>query len=405
MSPVSKSLEPASDAQQPSHWPLTICLGLVAALAPLSIDMYLPSFSAIADDFGASAAQVQFTLSVYILGFTLGQLAYGPLSDRYGRRPVLLCGISVYVAMSILCATAGDIESLTLYRFFQAIGGGAGTVLSRAIIRDRYEGVIMAKIMSLMLTIILFAPMIAPVFGGYLLIWLGWRAVFWALVFAGGLAIVVVLVGIKESLPPERRAQPGVGPVLRGYVTVLSNRNALGYILGGGVTFGALFAFLSGAPFVFIEYYGVAPEHLGFIFTLNVLGVMGGGWLNSRLVVSKGVRDMMTIGVWLLFAGAILLFVLIATNVLGVWGAILGIVFFTLPLNLINANAAAGALEFFPNNAGTASAVVGAVRYGCGAVSGVCVGLLHDGSAMPMAWVILGCSAISVFFLVTMIRR
>jgi MFS transporter, DHA1 family, multidrug resistance protein len=399
------STTPASASKPPSHWPLTICLGLIAALAPLSIDMYLPSFSAIADDFGATAAQVQLTLSIYILGFTLGQLAYGPMSDRFGRRPILFVGITIYVAMTVLCATASDVESLTVYRFFQAIGGGAGTVLSRAIIRDRYEGVMMAKVMSLMLTIILFAPMIAPVIGGYVLVWLGWRAIFWTLVVAGILAIGVVIFGIKESLPPERRAKPGVKPVLRGYVTVLGNRDALGYILAGGVTFGALFAFLSGAPFVFIEFYGVAPEHLGFIFTLNVLGVMAGGWLNSRLVVTRGIREMMTTGVWLLFAGAIVLFALIATNILGLWGAILGIVFFTLPLNLINANAAAGALEYFPDNAGTASAVVGAVRYGCGAISGVCVGLLHDGTAMPMAWVILGCAAISVFFLMTMIRR
>lgn len=402
---MSASSASSHDPKPASHWPLTICLGLVAALAPLSIDMYLPSFPAIAQDLGATAAQIQLTLSVYILGFTLGQLAYGPMSDRFGRRPVLLSGICLYVAMSVLCATAPDAESLTLYRFFQAIGGGAGTVLSRAIIRDRYEGVIMAKVMSLMLTIILFAPMIAPVIGGYLLVWFGWRAVFWTLVGAGILAIGVVIFGIKESLPPERRAAPGFAPVLRGYVTVLCHKKALGYILAGGVTFGALFAFLSGAPFVFIEYYGVAPEHLGFIFTLNVLGVMGGGWLNSRLVTTRGIREMMTMGVWLLFAGAIILFALIATDILGLWGAILGIVFFTLPLNMINANAAAGTLEFFPHNAGTASAVVGAVRYGCGAISGVVVGLLHDGSAMPMAWVILGCSAISVFFLVTMIRR
>jgi MFS transporter, DHA1 family, multidrug resistance protein len=402
---LTASPAPTSDSRPPSHWPLTICLGLVAGLAPLSIDMYLPSFSAIADDFAATAAQVQLTLSIYILGFTLGQLVYGPLSDRYGRRPILIIGITIYVAMTVLCATASDVESLTVYRFFQAIGGGAGTVLSRAIIRDRYDGVMMAKVMSLMLTIILFAPMIAPVIGGYVLIWLGWRAVFWTLVAAGLLAICVVIFGIKESLPVERRAAPGVRPILRGYVTVLGNRDALGYILAGGVTFGALFAFLSGAPFVFIEFYGVAPEHLGFIFTLNVLGVMAGGWLNSRLVTTRGIRDMMTMGVWLLFAGAIILFALIATDIFGLWGAILGIVFFTLPLNLINANAAAGALEYFPHNAGTASAVVGAVRYGCGAISGVCVGLLHDGSAMPMAWVILACSAISVFFLMTMIRR
>lgn len=397
--------EAAPDAKPPSHWPLVVCLGLVAALAPLSIDMYLPSFPAIAEEFGATAAQIQLTLSGYMIGFTLGQLGYGPLSDRFGRKYVLLSGITVYVAMTILCATASDAETLTVYRFFQAIGGGAGTVLSRAIVRDRYSGALMAKVMSLLLTMILFAPMIAPVIGGYVLIWFGWRAVFWTLVIFGVLAICVVLFAIEESLPPERRSKPGVRPLLRGYGAVLTHRQAIGYILTGGITFGALFAFLSGAPFVFIDFYGVAPEHLGFIFTLNVLGVMAGGWLNSRLVMTEGVGRMLTLGVWLLFAGAIALFALIATNVWGVWGVILGIVFFTLPLNLINANAAAGALEYFPDNAGTASAVVGAVRYGCGAVSGICVGLLHDGTAMPMGWVVLGCSALSVVFLMTLLRR
>jgi DHA1 family bicyclomycin/chloramphenicol resistance-like MFS transporter len=384
---------------------LIICLGLVAALAPLSIDMYLPSFPAIGKEFGASAAQIQLTLSGYMIGFTLGQLGYGPLSDRFGRKYVLLSGISIYVVMTLLCATANDTETLTIYRFFQAIGGGAGTVLSRAIIRDRYDGTQMAKVMSLMLTIILFAPMIAPVIGGYVLIWFGWRAIFWTLAVCGVLAICVVLFGIKESLPPERRSKPGFRPLLRGYAAVLTHREAIGYILTGGITFGALFAFLSGAPFVFIEFYGVAPQHLGYIFTLNVLGVMAGGWLNSKLVMTEGVFQMLTVGVWLLFAGAVVLFVLIATDVWGMWGVILGIVFFTLPLNLINANAAAGALEFFPDNAGTASAVVGAVRYGFGAISGVCVGLLYDGTAMPMGWVILGCSALSVVFLLTLLRR
>ena len=154
--------------------------------------------------------------------------------------------------------------------------------------------------------------------------------------------------------------------------------------MSGGSSFGALFAFLSGAPFVFIEFYGVAPEHMGYIFTLNVIGVLAGGWLNSKIVVTQGVREMMTIGVWLLVAGASILFVLIYTDVWGVWGVVAGIVVFTLPLNVINANAAAGALEYFPDNAGTASAVVGSVRYGCGAVSGVCVGVLHDGQVLKL---------------------
>ena len=402
---MSSPADKNPDSPQGSHWPLVICLGIVAALAPLSIDMYLPSFTTIASEFGVDVGRIQFTLSGYMLGFTLGQLFYGPLSDRFGRRLVLLSGIVLYVAMTVLCATATSVENLIVFRFFQAIGGGAGTVLSRAIVRDTYSGPMMARVMSLMLTIILFAPMIAPVIGGYLLVWIGWRAIFWALVIAGAAAIGVVIFAIKETLPPEKRSTPGLRALLRGYGAVLSHRTALGYILSGGITFGALFAFLSGAPFVFIELYGVAPEHLGFIFMLNVLGVMAGGWLNSRLVVSRGVRRMMALGTWLLLAGALALFVLIATGFGGKWGAIAGIVLFTLPLNLINANAAAGALEYFPHLAGTASAAVGSIRYGCGAVSGVVVGLLHNGTAMPMAGVILGCAALSVLFLTTLIRR
>lgn len=388
-----------------AHWPLIACLGVIAGLAPLSIDMYLPTFPTIAREFGTTAAHIQLTLSGYMVGFTLGQLFYGPISDRFGRRPVLISGIALYAVMTVFCATATSIESLIVFRFFQAVGGGAGTVLSRAIIRDLYSGPQMARIMSITLTIILFAPMVAPVFGGYLLVWFGWRAVFWALVVCAIVALSVAVFGLRESLPPHRRRAPGLGPLLRGYGRVLSHRRALGYILSGGITFGALFAFLSGAPFVFIEFYGVAPERMGYIFTLNVIGVMAGGWLNSRLVVSRGVREMMTIGTWSLLAGALALFALIATGTGGLWGAIAGIVLFTLPLNMINANAASGALDYFPQLAGTASALVGAVRYGCGAVAGLVVGLLHDGTAMPMAWVILGCSAISVVFLTALVRR
>lgn len=402
--PPSAGAGTGASSQSGSPWPLVICLGIVAALAPLSIDMYLPTFPTIAREFHATEAQIQLTLSGYMAGFTLGQLAYGPLSDRFGRRRVLMSGILIYIAMSVLCALATSAETLTVFRFFQAIGGGAGTVLSRAIIRDRYHGPMMARVMSLMLTIILFAPMIAPVIGGHMLVWFGWRSVFWALVAFGTVAFAVVFFAISESLPEDRRSSFGLRPLCRGYATVLTNRGALGYILSGGVTFGALFSFLSGASFVFIEYYGMAPENMGYIFTANVVGVMTGGWLNSRLVVSKGVREMMTIGTSLLLVGAAILFVLVYTGVGGMWGAIAGIMIFTLPLNLINANAAAGTLEYFPNLAGTASAVVGAIRYGCGAVSGLVVGLLYDGTPMPMVYVILGCSVLSVFFLLTLVR-
>ena len=396
---------PETPAAPGRYWPLVLCLAAVAGLAPVSIDMYLPSFPAIREEFGATPAQIQATLSVYMLGFTLGQLGYGPLSDRFGRRRVLLSGIAVFVVMTILCAVSWDAESLAAFRFLQAVGGAAGTVLSRAIVRDVYSGRTMARVMSLVLTILLFAPMAAPIIGGHLLVWLGWRSVFWTLAGIGVAAALVTVFGIRESLPPERRAASGPGTLLRGYRAVLSHRRALGYVLSGGVTFGALFAFLSGAPFVFIEFYGVAPQHMGYIFLINLLGVVAGSWLNSRLVLVRGVRGMMTAGVATLFAGAVALFLLVATGTWGMWGAVLGIALFTLPLNVINANAAAGALEYFPYQAGTASAVVGAVRYGCGAAAGWCVGLLHDGTPTAMAAVILGCATISALFLATMVRR
>lgn len=386
-------------------WPLIVRLSVVAGLAPLSIDMYLPSFPAIREEFGATAAQVQLTLSGFIFGFALGQLCYGPLSDRFGRRPVLLSGICLYAGMTILCAVSDDIEIFTLFRFLQAVGGGAGAVLSRAIVRDRYSGAEMARAMSLMLTVILLAPMAAPVLGGYLLVWAGWRAVFWVLAVIGLAATLVVAFGMEETLPRNRRSAPGVRSLLRGYGAVLRHRGALGYILSGGLSFAALFAFLSGAAFVFIEHYGLPPQHMGYLFTFNVAGVMVGGWINSRLVVRRGVREMTTVGAALLSAGALALFVLVAFDVAGMWGAIAGIFAFTLPLNMINANSVAGALEHFPHHAGTASAVVGAARYGFGALSGICVGLLHDGTAVPMAAVIFGCSAASAIFALTMVRR
>ncbi len=340
-----------------------------------------------------------------MLGFMIGQLGYGPLSDHYGRRPVLMSGLGLYIAATILCCFSWNAESLVFFRFLQAVGGGAGTVLSRAIIRDRYSGDVMARMMSIMLSVVLFAPMIAPFIGGYLLVWLGWRAVFWTLTLCGLLALGVTLLGIRESLVTENRAAIDPRSLLVAYANVLRHRRAVGYVLSGGFSFGTLFAFLSSAAFVFIDYYGLKPTQLGYVFIVNVLGVQAGGLINSRLVLTRGLHRMMGIAVMMLVCGSAALFGLIIFDIGGLWGAVFGIMLFTIPLNMINANAAAGTLEYFPHQAGTASAVIGAVRYGMGALSGVCVGLLHDGTPLPMATVILGCAVLSALSLFVIVQR
>jgi DHA1 family bicyclomycin/chloramphenicol resistance-like MFS transporter len=247
------------------------------------------------------------------------------------------------------------------------------------------------------------AALVGPFIGGQILLWADWRGIFWLLTLFGILILLLGIFRLPETHPPERRQRSSLAKILRDYLAVLLDRNALGYMLCGAFSFAGMFAQLSGTPFVYIQIFGVAPEYFGFLFALNIIGLMAGSYVNSRLVTRLGIRRMLIFGTTMALSGGILVASLATVEYGGLAGIVTGIVIYMFPHNITNANATAGALEKFPHIAGTASALIGAIRFGTGATVGALVGILHDGTAIPMAYVIAGCglaSAASFWFLI-----
>lgn len=377
---------------------------MLSAFGPLSMDMYLPSLPILAEYFGSSAAKAQLTLSAFTVGFAVGQLVYGPLSDRLGRKWVLVSGIALYVAASFACAVASDIDTLIAVRVLQALGGGAGVVLTRAIVRDLYSREAGARALSLMLLVPSLAALVGPFIGGHILLWADWRAIFWLLTALGAAILLLAALRLPETLPRDQRTTTGAARIVREYGIVIADRQALGYMLCGAFSFAGMFAQLSGTPFVYIELFGVAPEDFGYLFALNIVGIMLGSYVNSRLVTRFGIRRMLVFGTSLALLGGLSVALFATLGIGGLAAIVASIVVFMMPHNVVNANATAGALEKFPQIAGTASALLGAVRFATGAAVGAAVGILHDGTAVPMALVIAGCALASAAAYWTMTR-
>lgn len=364
-------------------------LGALAAIGAVAIDMYLPALPAIAAGLNATPAATQSTLGAFFVGFGLGQLIYGPLTDRFGRKAPLLGGLGVFLLASIGCALSTSIEQLIVWRFVQALGGCASAVIGRAVVRDLYEADAVARIMSLVILIMTAAPLVAPLIGGYTLVWLGWRAIFWVLTGFGLLCLLAVVLRLPETHPPERRRMVGAGRLLADYASLLRHRPTRGYLLCGGCAFAGMFTYISATPFVYIEVFAVAPEHYGWLFGLNVAGVMLASYLNSRFVVRLGTDRMLNIGV-LIMAGAGLL-LLLASTLDRLLALIPPLFLFVGMIGIVATNAAAGAMRRFPELAGTASGLFGAVQFALGALAGGLAGYVYDGSATPMSLIIAVC--------------
>jgi MFS transporter, DHA1 family, multidrug resistance protein len=377
---------------------LAVILGALSAFGSLSIDMYLPSFQAIARDLAASEGQVQLTLAVFFGGLGIGQAFYGPISDRYGRMRPLWFGLALYVLASAACALAPSVEALVAWRFVQSIGGCAGLVIARAFVRDRFNERESARVFSLLMLVMGLPPVLAPLVGGQILVRFGWRAVFWTLAAYALVCLAAVLLLLRESLPAEQRSLGGVGEALRVYARLLRDGGFMRYNLSNALGISGMFAYIFGSPFVFMQVYGVKPEHYGWLFGLNALGLITASQLNHVLLRRLAGTGILSRALVVTAAAGVTLLAAASTGAGGLPGLLLPLFVYISSLGFVLPNVIAAALAPQGRSAGSASALLGTVQFGGGAVIGMLLGLLGNGTAVPMAGLIAACglSALAV---------
>ncbi len=378
-------------------WVLFFVLGAIGALTPLAIDMYLPAMPSIAKDLGVTAGEVQITLTAYTAGFAIGQLLHGPLADSYGRRPVLIIGVLFFAIASMVSATTTGIDSLTWVRAAQGFAGAAAAVVIQAVVRDMFDREDFARAMSFVTLVMTVAPLVAPMIGGHLAIWFGWRSIFWVLAIFSAVVIAAVLWKIPETLAEENRQPLRVRSTFSNYFKLLSNPVAMGLILSSSFSFAGMFAFLTAGAFVYIGLYGVSPDEFGYLFGLNVVCLIGMTSLNGRIVKKMGSHWMLRFGLLLqLLAGVGLVIGWVLD--LGLWGIVPFVMLFVGTISTIGSNSMALLLSGYPTMAGTASSLAGTLRFGTGSVIGAVVAVMPSDSAAPMIFVMSLCALLSALF-------
>ncbi|HEY9034293.1 MAG TPA: multidrug effflux MFS transporter [Pseudomonadales bacterium] len=375
---------------------LIFILAAIITIGPLSVDLYLPAMPSMVDYFATSLSQVQLTLSSYLLGFAVFHLLCGPLSDRYGRKPVLVGGLLLYLVMSVCCALATTVEQLVVWRFFQAMGACCAPTLGRAVVRDVYPPHQAVSALAYVSSLMALAPVVAPTLGGLLIMVGDWRLAFWVLAAAALVAIGLTLFCVPESLPQKQPLR--LLSISRNYLRLLRHRVYIGSVLTSAFLYASVFAFLSGASFVLIDFLGVNPAFFGAYFLAIVAGFIGGNLLTARMASRWQAAQVFRISITLGIAGALALVAICLLQWYQPVLMVLPMFFVTLAIGLLLPQAMAQALQPFPEMAATASALMGFVQMGCAGLAGWLVGLfLHD-QPLPMALVILGtcgCAAIS----------
>jgi DHA1 family bicyclomycin/chloramphenicol resistance-like MFS transporter len=374
---------------------IILILGALSAFAPLAIDFYLPGFPAMATAFATDEKHIQLTLAVYFGGLAIGQLIYGPLADRFGRRVPLLSGVTLFTLASFACAYAPSLEWLIGARFVQALGGCAGMVISRAVVSDKCDAVGSAKVYSQLMLVTGLAPILAPLAGGLMVgVW-GWQSIFLVLSLFSVMAAIAVAVGLPETFPAHQPRQPLSGS-LRRYIDLLSDRVYLGYALTGGISIAGMFAYIAGSPFVFINLYGVPAEHFGWLFGSNAAGFILVAQVNARLLAKRGPAFLLSRTVWLYMLAALTLLGVAALRTDALWPLLVPLFICIASLGCILPNTSACAMNGQGARAGSASAMLGCIQFGVAAGAASLVGVLHDGTAMPMAMVISVCGVLAV---------
>lgn len=383
----------------------TILLAAAVALGPMAIDMYLPALPQIGADFQADTGQVQFTLSIYLIGFALAQLACGPLADRFGRKPVMIGGMLLFALASLGCALASTIESLQLFRFLQALGGSAGPVLGRAIVRDVYTPRDAARILAILAGMMALAPAVAPTIGGFIVATMDWHWIFIVMAGYALIMVAVIAVGIPEPLGPDNRQPFRFRQLMRNYRRIGTDMTFIGYTLTSAAIYGGLFAFLSGSAFVLIDVLGVAPEHFGLYTAITAAGYLLGNLASIRLGRHRQPDQVLLYGLTTTLIAGTIMALLAYHNLHNPWAVVLPQALFMAGTGMVLPQTMAGALAKHPTMAGSASALLGFIQMTAAAIAGALVGILHDGTPLVMASTIAVCSALGLVGYLFLVQR
>ncbi|MGN9784329.1 multidrug effflux MFS transporter [Nonomuraea sp. ZG12] len=381
---------------------LLLILGALSAIGPLSIDMYLPALPAISGEMLSGPAQVQLTLTACLIGVSVGQVVAGPVSDVRGRRMPLIVGVAGFTVSSLLCAFAPSVPVLIVLRLLQGVLGGAALVIVRAVVRDLYDGAAIARIFATLMLVSGLAPILAPIAGAQLLAFTSWRGVFVALSLMGLVLLLAVLFGVRETLPASERAGGGLGQTLRTFWHLLRDRSFMGYAVTAGLSFAAMFAYISGSPFVLQEVYEATPQQFSLIFGVNALGLTVMAQVGGRLSGRVPPVRLVVIGLFVSLAGGGLMVAGAATG-LGLPAIIAGLFVIMCGQGLVLPGTGALSLaEQPPQIAGSASALLGVMQFALGAGAAPLVGVVGSDSALPMAafmLVLIACSILSFMVL------
>jgi DHA1 family bicyclomycin/chloramphenicol resistance-like MFS transporter len=375
------------------HFLIILILGTLSTISPFSIDMYLPAFPAIARYLNTSIAQVQLSLTIYFVGISVGQLLYGPLLDRFGRKKPLYVGLVLYCLASVGCATTTSIETLILMRLLQALGGCVGLVAAQALVRDLFPVGDIAKVFSLLTLVVAVSPMIAPTIGGYATVAFGWHSIFVIL----AVITALILVAIHYALPDGRQPDPTISlrprAVMGSFYTVLREPQFLTYSLAGGIATAAPFAYIAGSPDVFMNLYKVSEQQYGWVFAFLAIAILAPNQLNHLLL--KRYSSEQIVSTTLIYQSVVGLLLVVGTwaGWFGLYGLILVLFLFLCGQGLTGPNSSALSLAPFVKHGGSAAALMGSFRMGFGALVSGAVSVLHNHTAIPMVGMMLACAA------------
>jgi MFS transporter, DHA1 family, multidrug resistance protein len=380
---------------------IILILGLLTAIGPLSIDMYLPAFPEIAKGLNTSIARVMLSLSSFFIGISIGQFIYGPLLERFGRKKPLYVGLVLYLLASVGCALATSANALIAFRLLQALGGCAGMVASRAIVRDLFKAHEMAKAFSTLMLVVAVSPIIAPTLGGYIAAVASWRLVFAVLILIN----VIIIVGVYFFLPESKQPDPSfslkAGAITKSFYGILVNPRFYTYALTGAISYGGLSAYVSGSPNVFMEVFGISEKQFGWTFAIVAVGIISASQVNNIALKKYSSERIIQFALMCQSIIGITLAALALFGVAELYSTIILIFLFLACQGFVFPNASALSLASFGHNAGTASALMGGIQMAIGAGTSALVSLLQNHTALPMSGVMFFCSigALAFFLL------